>query len=543
MPIRVAQRIAPGLLACAGLAAGEAAPLGGGGYGGWTERAAEGPHLRVVCATHFGGAGHEEFLGGGQLADGAIAAIGNAWGPQFPDRAPVQVIGAGRHGGASATVTDAKPGKASPDPKSPDMAGMVVLYAASSAGLKATRALRFDWGVASISAGVVAGDGMGLIVAGRCLGGFASVLAKAKVKTSVPWAAPAEGKAPPQGEDVYVARLAPDGAVAWVVVLEKNGDAPDRVFSDEKGQVYVDARGLQRIAADGSACRLLVPRTGTGTARWLGVDPRDGSSFYGGDRNTHTGKEPYRQPYCYKFDAEGRQVQKLWEPVPKAIGSGPGGVHLESDSSIRTMAIGKDGALLFSGWSDGGNSVLPRQPLGHEKGGIAGKGLGMSTAGMNAGSVTHLMRVDAKTFEGLQHSIWMGVVPQFFDAPKSRGKPNGTDVHAMAVLAGGELAFTGSAATGLIQTPNAFWKDPMLPDKHGGPNVTVLRKDLSGIVFSSYTPGVDGLVPVATKDGLVVFGRSTGSDGWVKPTDAPSINADQPFAGGHDGHAILLKLP
>jgi hypothetical protein len=512
--------------------------LGGGPYGGLSKRATEGPHLTVVAATHFGGAGYEEFLGGGELADGTVVGIGNAWGPEFPQRMPVNVLGSGRHSGQVATITDEKAKKVSPDPRSTDQAGMVVLYGTVGGALKATKAIRFGWGVASITAGIVAGDGTGIIVGGRCFAGFASLAGKPKRSKTVAWKQP-EGKGKGPGGDVYLARLSPAGQIDWLVLFEKNGDPPERIFSDDQGNVYCDMRGLQKIAADGSAVDLLVGASAGGEARWLGIDPRDGSSFFGGDRNTHTGREPYRQPYCYKYDPTGKKVQTLWEPVPKDIGAD--GAYLQSDSSIRAMAVDQDGFLVFAGWSDGGNSVLGRQPLDFRNG-IPGKGMGISTAGMGVGSVSHLMRIDAKTFEGRQHCIWMAILPNYFGGPgqKGRGKPNGAAVNQLAVLAGGEVVAIGAAATGMIQTPNAFWKDPMLPDKHGGPTVTVFRPDLSGLMFSSYLPGIDAPVAAPTRKGLLVVGRSHGSDGWVQPTESPSVKADQPFAGGTDGSLIYL---
>jgi hypothetical protein len=287
-PVRLAASLA--LAAAIPGWAGEPPPLGGGGYGGLTKKAAEGPHMSVVAATHFGGAGYENFVACGELADGAIAAMGNAWGPEFPKKAPAKTLGSGRHTGASATVTDAKSGKASPDPACPDIGGMVVLYGPD---LKARSVIRFDWGVASISTGRVTGDGKSILVAGRCGPGFASLAGIAQSKKVIPWQAPVatgRGKAPQPGVDVYIARLSPDAKLEWVVVLEKNGDPPVAIFSDNAGNAYFDARGLQRVSANGGEVKQLVDKSGGGQSRWLGVDPADGSSFFGGDRNTRTHK-------------------------------------------------------------------------------------------------------------------------------------------------------------------------------------------------------------------------------------------------------------
>jgi hypothetical protein len=420
------------------------------------------------------------------------------------------------------------------------MAGMVLLYTVSEAGIKARQAIRFDWGVASISVGTVTSDGTGVIIGGRCLPGFASAVAAARNHLELPSQASPDAK-PKVGEDAYVMRLSPAGAIEWLVVLAGNGNPPEALFSDDQGNVYVDAHGLRRVSRNGAEITLVNAHSGTGTSRWLGIDPHDGSSFFGGDRNTHTHKEPYRQPFCYKFAPDGKPAATLWEPEPAAVGADA--ANMQSDSSIRAMGIDPLGNLLFSGWSDGGNSVLGCQPLDFKQGAIPGKGMGMTTAGMHAGSVCHLMRLDARTFAGKQHAIWMAYVPQFFFEEKNRGRPNGTAIKHLEVLAHGEVAVTGSAATGLIQTPNAFWNDPMLPDKHGGANISVFLPDLGNLIFSSYVPGVEDLVPARTRQGLVVVGRSRGNDDWVKPTASPSVKVDQPFGGGTDGFLVLLRLP
>jgi hypothetical protein len=164
-------------------------------------------------------------------------------------------------------------------------------------------------------------------------------------------------------------------------------------------------------------------------------------------------------------------------------------------------------------------------------------------------TLSHLMRFDPKSHQTIAHAVWAAYVPSFFGADsdkrklKDRGRPNTAGISHGTILENGSIAFVGGAATGLIQTPNALWKDPMLPDSHGGEYVTVFRPDLSNVMFSSYLPGVTSARVFPCRGGVMVVGRSSGNDGWVKPTDAPSIHADQPFAGGTDGFLLMLSLP
>ena len=53
--------------------------------------------------------------------------------------------------------------------------------------------------------------------------------------------------------------------------------------------------------------RVMTSRTASGKwpGKWLAVSPKDGSLYWGGDRNTSTGREPYRQPFLHCFDGDG----------------------------------------------------------------------------------------------------------------------------------------------------------------------------------------------------------------------------------------------
>ena len=179
--------------------------------------------------------------------------------------------------------------------------------------------------------------------------------------------------------DAYVAQLSPDGQIRWLVVLEKSGPPADEVFLDGAGNTYLDAKGLFRISADGSDAAMIDPRTGSGQAGWRGVD-REGHLFFGGDRNTHTGHQPWRQPYLYELDQKGNKLRTLWEFNPHECACGSGGNGLCSDSSVRTMAFGKDGRWILGGKSDGGNSVFGCQADDWHKP-APEVGMGMSSAG------------------------------------------------------------------------------------------------------------------------------------------------------------------
>lgn len=544
----------------------------GGRYGGFTAKASKGPHMQPVYASHFGGKGTEMFIGGGELADGTIVAVGNAWGPEFPNRVPVTVLGKGTHSGAAATKTiqdrPRKGQKEAPPPRtvindeSPDSSTFLVFYAPQGEKYLAKSVVRFDWGVGKATVAQTTADGKGIILAGICGPNFSTLESKAKIlragemieqapPTPSSTTAPKPKKAPRRIDaaslrDVFVIRCDAKGNPEWAVVIDKSRNVPDRIFLDDAHNVYLDALGLRRISADGKKMELINPRFGGGQTRWLGVDPVERKYIFGGDRNTNTGREPYRQPYAYVYNDKGEITQKLWEPVPREVGAN--GANLQSDSSPRVWAKAKNGDWIFSAWSDGGNSVMACQPLDWHKR-IPGKGMGMDSSGVNASSLTHMVRIDSKAYEAKAYTLWVSYVPSFFGkdddnrAKRMRGKPNGAGIAQILVLDNDCIAIAGGTATGLIQTPNAFWKDPLLPDKHGSDNVSVFRPDMSNLMFSSALPGISHTRIAPMKNGLLITGGSAGSDNWVKPTATPSINADQEFAGERDGWLCVLRFP
>jgi hypothetical protein len=209
------------------------------------------------------------------------------------------------------------------------------------------------------------------------------------------------------------------------------------------------------------------------------------------------------------------------------------------------MAWSKSGELLVSGWSDGGNSVFPRQALDWHKPATGG-GMGLQTWGMKrASSLGHIMRIDPKTWETKSHTWWAAFIPGWFSSARDRGAPNGLSIEQIRVLNDGSVAIAGGSATGLIQTPNAFWLDPMTGNKYGGAYVSVFLPDLSNLLFSSYLPGCTPVAIGATRTGVAIVSRSTGDDASPgRPTSSPIKKAIQKEFGGHtDAHIVVLELP
>jgi hypothetical protein len=536
--------------------AGKPRDAGGGRYETYTRKVAEGPKMQLAAATYFGSESVEEFIAGGDLPDGGIVAIGNAWGPQFPNLPKPRVLGIGRHTGASPTATEGKHNVLVPNRASDDAAGLIVVYGPNLKDIRSVA--RFDWGVANVSAGIVTPEG-DVLLAGRHGEAFDAVTRMAALAqdetASLPTESAAKTKAAPQGlpVPVYLMKLSPaTDRIAWVVRFKGLAKPPKRLWLDRQGNVYFEALGLRRISADGKThahvCR---GGYGEGTSKIVAVDPSDGSSFFGGDRNTNTGKEPWRQPYLYKQDQTGKTEYRMWEWAPRGLRDGSlkeiqGAV---SDTSPRHADIAGD-QMVVGLWSDGGNTVCTRQPLDYTKP-VPPSKLGISCWGMiGASSITHLVRFDLKTKESSVYLTWMAFYPSNFHKTERRNRPSAMRIEHLRLLPGGGVAVTGGAAVGLIQTPNAFWMDPGDGTWYSGEYVTVFAPDLNNFWFSSYLPGISDPVPIPTKEGVLIVSHSRGSDGRKSEdgkdlsTPSPVKDAVQdPCKGPFDAHLLLLKNP
>ncbi len=525
-----------------------------GRYEQFTRKVAEGPKMKAVAATYFGGPGIEEFVAVRTLPDGSIAAFGNAWGPEFPGT-PV-VLGKGEHRKLKAVSVDKK-GRSVLPPENPDVAGMVVLY---NSGLSAVaKVLRFDWGVASLTAGEVARGGRAFLLAGRCTAAFRDLVREARTVPEPPLPEVPPGKKPPPREtgpyeyegascpgDVFVLRLSLAGAVEWAWIFEGHRTPTEQIWMLDDGSIYVDVRGLHRISPDGKEVRKLCPLALFQTAKYLAVDPADGSFYYGGDRNTNTGKEPWRQPYLYKFDREGNKAWKLWEWPPKSLrdGMADGYDGLVSDSSPRAADLLPGGEMLVGGWSDGGNSVFSCQATDCSKP-VPRAPLDLSCWGMKgANSIAHVMRLDLRTQEVKLHAHWVAYIPMNFEEERLRGAPNGARIRQIKGHPDGAVALCGGAASVLVQTPDAFYRYPGDGRGYGGDCVVVYDREMTNFLFSSYLPGYENAVLWTTPKGFVVAGRSRGDDGQKEPTKTPVINALQAEKKGEvDAHILLLEFP
>lgn len=484
----------------------------------------------LAAATYLGGDGVDECVAAAVLPDGRIAVIGNSWGPQVPDLAQAQVLGRGAHSGAPALVKDKK-GRESLDLRSPDRSGFVAVLAKD--GRTLVRAARCDWGVAAFTAALALPDGT-LVVGGRA-GPKAASLAGAKLRVT------GDGGA-------LLLAFAADGKPTWAVRSGAAAATVTRLWKT-KDAVFAAVEGggrqqLLRLPFGGGTPSEVVSRgaDANGTECFLTV-LADGTALYGGDRNTHTGKEPWRQPFLYAFDAKGAKAWTLWEWASKDLRKdGHPSYGLVSDSAPRAVDWDAErGEMVVAGWSDGGNSVFGRQPAD-----VAAKAAqsdsGFTTYGMKgANSLAWIMRIDLKSKQQHTFTHLVGYCPGDFEDPRHRGAPNFASVEQLQVASNGDVIVAGSAASGLIQTAGAFWTYPRDGKKHGGRQVSVFNRELTRLRFASYLPGYDEVAIATGPDVLVIVGRAAKDDGRDKPTAPPLSQPLRKTCGGRfDGHVIVL---
>jgi len=499
---------------------------------------AKGPHMTAVGATFFGSEGIESFIAGGQVSSGDVVAIGNAWGPQFPDDVKPRVLGSGRHAGQEQVRKDRK-GHVRIQ-QTGDMAGMIVCF--DSELQKVKQVIRLDWGVGRFDDGAVTYDGKQIYVAGTAGRSFDTIKRSGvKVAGTV-----REG-------DGFFMKLDSNGKVLGVVMInagDLNG-TPRKLIVDRKDNAYIELVGEEllymcQVEPGGRVTKLHEKkgdRKGFGRVGYRAVDPHDGGVLFGGDRNTNTGREPWRQPYLYKYDEKGEKVWSLWEWNSRLVGSDK--YRLVSDSAARCASYAPNGDLLVGGWSDGGNSVFHRQPKDLDS--ATGKpATGMSTWGMkNANSIAWVMRIDNKTLKMKAWTYWVCYIPEGFAGGKGNW-PNFASIEKISFLPGESITICGGAATGLVPTPNAFRHRPKGdPGKYGGKYVAVFRPDLSNVTFSSYLPGYVDVNIGPSRDGVVIVGQTEKDDGTAKPVSPPihPRAAQKTFGGAYDAHIVLMKNP
>ncbi|MBY0523230.1 MAG: hypothetical protein K2R98_07520 [Gemmataceae bacterium] len=503
----------------------------------------------VLSATFLGGKGHEWLVSGGFQPDGTIVLVGNVAGPVLDLPEVARVIGTDLdkpdetkrvpvlEKGKQKTDKDSKLLWEKPSWRHDGVTGFVVHC---SKDLKKVLSVhRMPWTSGTITAAVVDVEGA-ITIAGRATDNIVNLSADVDR-----WEIGADAARKSGGcQHTFVARLRADGAKAvWLRHAKGFSDAP-RLELLTDGSVRMSAQDVRVLDADGKlVSAVAVPG---GVRQTTSVSPLDDSMVVGGEHHSPTGREPWRCPTLNVHKADGALKYQLYDWGGPYVGLD--NLRLVSDSAVRLVRHDANGNILISAWSDGGNSVMTREPA-DVRSDVKQRGLGITTAGAGVLSAAYIIQMEPKDCRVTAWTTWLAFTPA--------GKPNSIWIDTMGKADDGSVCFAGRSAWGLWQTKNRLSEcEP------AGEYVAVLTPDLGGVRFCSAVPG-SGVCEVgdgSTKAGSgwnVVSGMVRGRpkmmfigsavkeaevSGKVSATPTKNALQDQFGGGWSDGYVILLDL-
>lgn len=488
--------------------------------------------VRLLVASYLGSDSVEEFVDAAFLSDSTIVLLGNAWGTSFPSISKLTVIGEDKPQDVPTLLVD-KSGRKQINYANPNISAFVVWL--SSDGRSIIKALRFGWGNANGAFISVSKDDS-IYISGKCTENFKRWLKDSGTPHNI--ISSPEGK----GSDLYLARISSDGKLQWALIFER---AEDSVGLESRvgGRIGVRCYPLQtgellfcvynRIYVAGKDGKLREVCRTSGVL--MAVDEGRRLAFLCGDRNTHTGREPWRQPFCYIINIDsGEMVNRLWTWDPKVVGENK--YRLVSDSGFSAMLITRDGDLVAAGWSDGGNSVFSRQPTNLEE--SVKYGFISSLWGARVGKFGWLMKVDMSSWQFKSGTNWCAFL-------KDRDRPNSAVIDDMSELKDGRIAFIGGAAHNVIETPDA-WSGTHLRGGSGD-HFGIFSADFNELLFCSRMPDCDIVSLACMGDKVIIAGRTLGEgsgchcDSCGETTLFLCNSIQEKFSGAVDAYFALIE--
>jgi len=513
----------------------------------FTERFKSNPdQVSVVAATFFGGAGTEWFSTGGVQPDGTIVAAGVSLGPVLASNGvPVKVLGQDAPAPAAPERIVRKNKKGEPelnkdgtpryDPfrwSHENATGFIVRYAPDLKSIVSIS--RFPWCAGSITGAAIDGEGH-IYVTGSAGKTFGSLGKAEELK-----AGDAGEVKDPACLQTYLAKLSPDASqVLWLKRIQAPSCAPDvRIAKD--GNLSFQGPDLRTFGPDGTPLNLTVVPGGLGNR--VAVNPLDGTYARGGEHHWPTGREPWRCPTLNVYRPDGTWLYELYNWDGHYVGLD--NLRLVSDSAVRAVRYDDQGNLIIYAWSDGGNSVMYREPNDVRREAKAFKGLGMSAWGAGVLSCAYVIKIETKNFKVAGGTLWLAYL-------KEKDKPNSIWIDALGFADDGSVCFAGRSAWGLIQTGQHLNGD----GEPAGPYVAVLSPDCSSLRFSSAiaacgktdvangeTWGIAGGTAKDRRRILFFTGAEEKENVYDKVRSAPTLNAVQGTFGGGPTDAYLLVL-
>ena len=287
---------------------------------------------------------------------------------------------------------------------------------------------------------------------------------------------------------------------------------------DAAGEVaLVSGSKLMRYAASGKQLWAVTPPAyGGNRLRACAMDDATGITMVTGYGMTHTGKEPYKDPYAHGYDRTGKLVWTLWNPEPGRQKDGKfGGNGLMADGTGEIAASTPDGKFLIHVHHDGGNAITNRDPSDAAKpldpavlAGAYQNGPGWGMKGAISTSV--IFRLDPATGR-LEKGTWMCAWLN------NHSQANTLFMHDAAADERGDVFVVGSSASGLpTRSP---WFTYREGEYTGGGYLAAFEAGFAMQQCGPFNPGA--MLGVAARDGLVVVvGRADGTNKKGEPLDA-----------------------
>ncbi|MFP4106009.1 MAG: hypothetical protein ACLFVU_07955 [Phycisphaerae bacterium] len=523
-------------------------PASAGRFQTYTKRFKENAdQAKVISSTYLGGSGTEWLVGGGFQPDGSITLVGTSLGPQLSIAGKdADVIGTDlRAPNKPERRVEMRRGKPRRNRDGTlryhqfswehENATAFIVRMGKGAG-RVRKVLRLPWAVAGATAAECDKSGnlyfTGIGDAKR----FSTFCQDVKeMKTPK-----VESKL--KTRTVYVAKM-PAGSdeIAWVRHYTGPAEAPNVGVTD-KGTVVLRGVDIRTLDKDGKVVgNTVVPG---GLSRRVAVNRKDGTYAYGHEHHWGTGREPWRCPVLKIYRPNGDLLYHLYDWGGPYVGLN--NLRLVSDSAVRGVTYDSEGNLVINAWSDGGNSVMTRQPNDVRRGADKMKGLGMSAWGAGVLSCSYIVKIETTDYKVIGGGLWLSYLSE-------RDKPNSVAIKELSWGPNGEIVIGGRSARGLIQTGNNL-NTGEIP---GGPYVTCFNEDMTSIRFSSIMNAC-GAVDINNGanwrfirgfvDGkprlLALTGAQAKEGGYNDGATAPTVRALQKsFGGGHlDGHLLLLDM-
>jgi hypothetical protein len=503
---------------------------------------------RVLSAGCLGASGTVWLVGGGFQPDGTVVVAGVSLGPTL-ELAGTRIEVLGKDSAAPPAPQprqqmdkDNKPvldkaGKPKYDPfgwKHENATAFVVRLSSDLKEIKS--ACRFPWKAAGLSSAAVDAAG-NIYLAGPATDGLRAVGGDQK-ELPVGKGGPEKGSC----DFTYVACLAPEGGkTVWVRTFRGPSPAPV-VEVDKSGNVRFQGPDVRVFDNKGEQKSVTMAPGGLGPR--CALNPRDGTLARGGEKNWRTGREPYRDPVLNICKPDGKLLYELYSWDGPFVGLD--NLRLVSDSAVRLVRYDEDGNLVLYAWSDGGNTVLLREPNDVRRLSKKMDGLGFSTWGANVLSCAYVIKIETKNYKIIAGTPWLAYL-------NNNNKPNSIWIDSLDFAGDGSICLTGNSAWGLIQTGNNLSAGA----EPAGPYVSVLSKDCTSLRFSSVMPacgktelgeGARWGVVRGTVNGkarlLFLCGAVEKEEIYGKTLAAPQLNPLQgKYGGGQvDGYMLLLDL-